>query len=90
MATMPKIPITRDKSVNYTELCKIFHENPIKANNEENTRLKEEQLERFRKFYQIDVRQKKKNTVYTIRRKYTKKELDFFLRRMLRRKKEEL
>lgn len=77
---MPEIPITRDKSVNYTELCKLFHEQPIKANNEKNIKLKEEQLERFRQFYQIDVRQKKKNTVYTIRKNHTQKELDGILK----------
>lgn len=80
MATMPEVPITRDKTVRYKELCKIFHENPIKANNEENSKLKEEQLERFRQFYQIDVKKRNKETVYTIRRKFTQRELDNILK----------
>lgn len=76
MADIPDIPITKDKCVSYAELCRIFNEKPVKANNAKNIKLKEEQLARFRVFCQIDERQKKRQKVYTIRKKYTKKEME--------------
>ncbi len=50
----------------YKVLSNFFQEEPIKGNNEKNRQLKEEQLERYRQFYDIKVREKPKKIVYTV------------------------
>ena len=50
----------------YRALSEFFQEKPVKGNNKINKILKEEQLERFRQFYDIKVRIETKKTVYTI------------------------
>ncbi len=63
----PLYEIKRPTEMNsYKALSNFFQEEPIKGNNEKNRQLKEEQLERFRQFYDIKVREKPKKIVYTV------------------------